>query len=45
MIYYQKETESILHLLFSCDTVTEFWGSFKTWVGKINIDVHFSDKI
>ena len=43
--YCQKETESILHLLFGSDVVKEFWGSFKTWVmGKINTDVHLSDK-
>ena len=43
--YCQKETESILHFLFGCDVVKEFWGSFKTWVmGKINTDVHLSDK-
>ena len=41
--YCQKETESILYLLFGCDVVKEFWGSFKTWVmGKINTDVHLS---
>ena len=44
--YCQKETESILHLLFGCDVVKEFWGSFKTWVmSKINTDVHLSVKI
>ena len=28
--YCQKETESILHLLFGCDVVKELWGNFKT---------------
>ena len=43
--YCQKETESIVHLLCTCDIVKEFWDSFKTWIGeKINADVNRSDK-
>ena len=32
----QKETESIFHLLCTCDIVKEFWDTFKTWVSEKN---------
>ena len=39
--YCQKETESIFHLLCTCDIVKEFWDNFKTWISeKINADVN-----
>ena len=43
--FCQKETESIYHLLCTCDIVKAFWDTFKTWVsGKINTDINLSDK-
>ena len=43
--YCQKETESIFHLLCTCDIVKEFWDDFKTWVSEtLNADVNISDE-
>ena len=43
--FFQKETESICHLLRFCDIVKGFGDIFKTWVSeKINTDVNISDK-
>ena len=43
--FCHKETESIFHLLCTCDIVKRNLDNFKTWVSeKINADVNRSDK-
>ena len=43
--FCHKETESIFHLLCTCDIVKEFWDNFKTRViEKIDAVVNISDK-
>ena len=43
--FCRKDTESIHHLLCTCDKVREFWNTFKTWISqRINTTFNISDR-
>ena len=43
--YCNQEAESIIHLLFLCDTATHFWTNLKRWLGeKANINLQIDLK-